>query len=136
MKRGLILAAILLLAGLAYLRAETKDKAKNESYQPGTVVTVDKHVSESNYLGTPTDAPLQADDYSYDVGIRVNCTVYVGRYESAIDYLPSSFAPNHSVEVLLQRYILYVRMPGLEREVKMGIVARKHVKNDACRAHG
>jgi hypothetical protein len=101
------------------------------------VLSVDKHVPESNYIGSPTDAPLQADDYSYDVGIRVNCTVYVGRYESVIDYLPSSFAPNHSLEVLLQKHILYVKVPELGREVKMGIVGhKKRVKDDTCRANG
>ena len=135
MKRDLILAGIL-LPGLAYLHAKTKGNAENKGYQPAMVVTVDKHVSESNYLGSPTDAPLQGDDYSYDVGIRVNCTVYVGRYESAFDYLPSSFRPNHSVEVLVQKHIFYVRVPELGREVKMGIVRHKRVKDDACGANG
>jgi len=133
MKRGLILAGSLMLCGLAYLRAETKDKAKNESYQPGTVVTVDK--SESTYPGSP-DAPLEPDVYSYDIGVRVDCTIYVGRYESAFDYLPSPLAPHHQVEVLLHKHILYVRMPELDREVKMSIVGHKRVNEDACRAKG
>ncbi len=133
MKRSLILAGTLLLAALVCVRAQTKDESKKETYQPGTVLTVDKHVPESNYIGSPADAPLQGDDYSYDIGIRVNCMVYVGRYESAIDYIPSSFAPNHEVEVLTHKHILYVRMPDLGREVKMGIVGHTRVKDDVCR---
>lgn len=133
MKRSLILAGTLLLAALVCVRAQAKDESKKETYQPGTVLTVDKHVPESNYIGSPSDAPLQGDDYSYDIGIRVNCMVYVGRYESAIDYIPSSFVPNHEVEVLTHKHILYVRMPELGREVKMGIVAHTRVKDDVCR---
>ncbi len=40
-----------------------------------------------------------AEDYSYDIGIRLNCDVYIGRYESATDYLPAVFAPQHTVDV-------------------------------------
>lgn len=135
MKRSLIFAGTLLLAALVCVRAQTKDESKKETYQPGTVLTVDKHVPESTYIGTPTDASLQADDYSYDIGIRVNRMVYVGRYESAIDYIPSSFVRNHQVEVLTHKHILYVRMPELGREVKMGIIGHRRVKNDACRVN-
>jgi hypothetical protein len=48
-----------LILGIAYLHAEMKDEAKDETYQPSTVVSVDKHVSESNSretLMTPVSA--------------------------------------------------------------------------------
>ena len=44
-----------------------------------------------------------AEDCSYDIGILLNCNAYIGRYESAIDYLPSVFAPQRTVDVLLQK---------------------------------
>jgi hypothetical protein len=136
MKKALILPGIVLFAGLVYLHAVTKKEAKKEIYQPGTVLSVDKHVQESYYTGSPMDAPLEPRDYSYDVGIRVNCTTYVGRYDSAINYLPSSIAPNHPVQVLLRKHTLCVWMPELGREVEMRIVRHKPVQDDACHGTG
>jgi len=136
MKKSLILPAIVLLAELVYAHAVTKKEAKQESYQPGTVLSVDKYVAPTYYTGSPVDAPLQPREYSYDVGIRVDCTTYVGRYESAINYLPSSITPNHPVQVLLRKHTLCVWMPELGREVEMRIVRHKPVKDEACQGNG
>jgi len=136
MKRGWILSGFLLLSGIVHARAVTRKEEKKESYQPGTVLRVDRHVPQSYYVGSPIDAPLQANYYSYDVGIRVNCTTYVGRYDSPINYLPSSFAPNHGVQVLLHKHTLSVWMPELGREVEMRIVGHKRVKDEACHGNG
>ena len=70
MRRSVILTGILLLCGTVYLPAQAKQQAKSDSYESGTVLSVDKYVPGSNYLGTPTDAPLQPDYYGYDVGTR------------------------------------------------------------------
>ena len=135
MKQSLAIAGIFLVAGTVSIHAQGR-KQKNESYQPGVVVTVQKYQPASLYYGSPTDAPLRATEYDYDIGIRVNCNVYLGRYQSAIPYLPSSFVPNHSVEVLEHKHILYVSMPEIGRKVKMGIVGHKRIKNDGCRPKG
>ena len=135
MKKILMVSGLLLSALLVYLHADTK-KDSRIGYQTATVVSVDKHVSQSNYVGSsPTDAPLQADDYSYDIGIRLDCNIYVGRYESATDYLPAVFSPNHAVDVRLQKHIMYVSLPDSDREVKMGIVGHKRVKEESCPAN-
>ena len=132
MKKTLILSALVLSALLVYLHADTK-KNSRIGYQIATVVSVDKHVSESNYAGgSPSDAPLQPEDYSYDIGIRLNCDVYVGRYESATDYLPSAFATQHAVDVRMQKHIMYVSLPDTDREVKMGIVSHRLLKSEQC----
>ena len=136
MRRSLILPGFLLLSGLIYGHAVTQNQAKQESYQPGTVLTVEKYVAPSYYTGSPVDAPLQPREYSYDVGIRVDCTTYVGRYQSAINYIPSSIAPNHPVQVLLHKHTLSVWMPELGREVEMRIVRHKPVKDEACHENG
>lgn len=135
MKKTLMTLGFMLTALLVYLHADTKKEAKDQ-YQAATVVTVDKHAAESSYVGSPSDAPLQADDYSYDIGIRLNCNIYVGRYQSATDYLPSVFAPNHEVDVRLQKHVMYVSMPDSDREIKMGIVGHRRVKEGACPANG
>jgi hypothetical protein len=132
MKKTMMVSGLMLSALLVYLRADTKRESKDQ-YQTATVVSVDKHVSESNYVGgSPSDAPLQAEDYSYDIGTRLNCNIYIGRYESATDYLPSPFSPTHSVDVRLQKHIMYVNLPHSDREVKMGIVGHSRVKEQSC----
>lgn len=132
MKKTLMVSALILSALLVYLHADAK-RASKDQYQTATVVSVDKHVSQSNYVGnTASDAPLQADDYSYDIGIRLDCNVYIGRYESPIDYLPSVFSPKHTVDVRFQKHIMYVSLPDSDREVKMGIVGHRRVKEEDC----
>ena len=132
MKKTLMMLALMSSALLVYLHADTK-RNSTTGYQPATVVSVDKHVAESNYVGgSPSDAPLQAEDYSYDIGIRLNCDVYVGRYESATDYLPSVFSPKHAVDVRLQKHIMYVSLPESDREVKMGITSHRLLKGELC----
>jgi len=134
MKKTLMVSALMLSALLVYLHADTKRGSKDQ-YQTATVVSVDKHVAESNYVGSPTDAPLQAEDYSYDIDIRLDCNIYVGRYESEIDYLPSVFSPKHSVDVRLQKHIMYVSLPESDREVKMGIASHHLLKGTQCMAN-
>jgi hypothetical protein len=134
MRKSLILLSLALSFFLIYLHGDTKKNGR-EGYQVATVVSVDKRVSESNYIGSPTDAPLHADDYSYDVSIRLNCNIYVGRYESAIDHLPGVFALNHKVDVILQKHTMRVSLPDGDREVKTGIVHQGRVKGESCTAN-
>jgi hypothetical protein len=132
MTRILLLVGLISTVLLVCLHADTRADSKAQ-YQTAIVVRVDKHSTQPTYTGSnPSDAPLQADDYSYDIGFRLNCNLYIGRYESATDYLPGVFAPNHKVDVLLQKHVIYVSLPGDGREVKMGIVRREHVKEDGC----
>jgi len=106
-----------------------------QGYEAATVISVDRFQPVSNYLGeNPADAPLRAREYSYDIGIRLACNIYVGRYESAINYLPSAFARNQIVDVRLQKHILYVSLPDSDWDVKMGIVSHRRVRDDSCTA--
>jgi hypothetical protein len=135
MKKTLMVSGLMLSALLVYLHADTKRESKDQ-YQTATVVSVDKHVPGSNYVGgSPSDAPLLAEDYSYDIGIRLNCNIYIGRYESTTDYLPSVFSPKHSVDVRLQKHVMYVSLPESDREVKMGITSRHLLKGNQCAAN-
>jgi hypothetical protein len=131
-RRASLLSGVAGIVLLISLNARAKPAA-DDGYQTATVVSVKKHVSASNYAGdNPSDAPLQARDYAYDIGIRLKCNLYVGRYESAIKYLPSAFAPNHEVDVRLHKHIMYVSLPFSDEEVVMGIIAHKRVKDEVC----
>jgi hypothetical protein len=128
MKKNLILFVLVSAVLTASTYATTKPV-----YQTATVVSVENYETPSNaYAGSnPSDAPLQPTVYSYDIGIQVGCTVYRIRYESAIDYLPPVFAPNHSIEVNLGKRVLEVGLPG-GRTARMGIYGRRNVKGESC----
>ena len=106
--------------------------ATKQEYQSATVVSVESHETPSNYAGSnPSDALLQSDVYSYDIGIRLGCTVYRTRYESAFDYLPSVFAPNHPIEVNPHKRVMYVSLSG-DRTIRMAIGSRSGDKDTSC----
>jgi hypothetical protein len=131
-RKASLLSGVVGVVLLISLHARAKP-ATEDGYQIATIVSVQKHLPGSNYAGdNPSDAPLQARDYSYDIGIRLNCHIYVGRYESAIKYLPSAFAPNHEVDLRLHKHIMYVSLPFNDEEIMMGIVAHRRVKDEVC----
>ena len=127
MKKSLTLLVLIFGALSMHLQAATK-----RIYQSATVVSVENHQAGSNYVGdNPSDAPLQPVVFAYDIGIRLNCVVYVGRYQSAFDYLPSVFTPNNMLAVNRENHIMYVRVPG-SRDVKMGIDSHSRLKDASC----
>jgi hypothetical protein len=85
----------------------------------------------SNYVGdNPTDAPLQADVFAYNLSVRANCGTYTGHYESPTDYIPTAFVPSNHVMVRLTKHVMYVDLPG-EKEMPMSIV-HKHLESGPC----
>jgi len=95
MKKSLVLLVLVAAGLVVYLHASVK-----QGYQPATVVTVKKLDTSPQFIGgNPTDAPVQAEEYAYEIGLRLECTNYVGRYESPIDYLPAAIAPTKEVDV-------------------------------------
>jgi len=125
-KKNLML--VVFVSGI--LSAEMYANTK-QSYQPATVVSVANHETRSNYIGSPTDAPLEPQVYSYDIGIQVNCTVYVVRYDTPLDYLPSVFSPHQTVEISLQKHVMKVNLPG-GRAVSLSIASRSQVRDTSC----
>jgi hypothetical protein len=65
-------------------------------YQPATVVSVTKLNTTANY--------------AYNIGIRVNCTLYVAKYKSASDFVPASIAPNRTLNVRVGKHWMYVSL--------------------------
>ena len=102
-----------------------------QPYRPATVVSVTHHEPLPSYVGNPVDAALQPEVYSYDIAIQLDCTVYMVRYETGLDYLPSVFSPHQTVEVSLQKHIMHVSLPGAP-ELRLGIGKRSRVKDTSC----
>lgn len=133
MKRVLSVSVLLTALLVVYLHAQTKHMS---GYETATVVSVDKYVAPTYTIGiSPSDTPLEPEVFAYNVGVRLNCNVYVGRHESAINYLPSVFAPNRTVDVRLDKHLMIVSLPDTDRIVKMGIISHKHIGDQACAAN-
>jgi hypothetical protein len=130
MKNTIMLAVLVSGALLTNLHAAT-----NPEYQPATVVSVEGRAIPSNDAGgSPTDAPLQSEVYSYDIGIRLGDTVYITAFDSTVDELPSDFAANRPVQVNMKKSVMEVELSG-DRTVEMAIENRTGVK-DASRMAG
>jgi len=127
----ILLPLVLVSAVLLVCLQASAKRDVNTGYQTATVVSVNAYLPSNDESDV-----LVADAYVYDIGIRLGCDVYVGRYQSAIDYLPSVFAPNHEVDVRLEKHVLYVSLPSRDSEVKMGIVGHKHAKEQGCPVRG
>ena len=113
---------------LAIVSAVTISYAVGQSKQPqqGTIVTVQKQDVSTPLVRTGANAdrtPLQSHYYLYDVSVRLKCELYVGRYESELDDLPSALSPNNRVPVRLKKHAMYLDFPG--DTVKMQIVHHK-----------
>jgi hypothetical protein len=109
--------------------------AVGQSKQPqqGTIVNVQKQDVENPPVragGSPVRTPLQSQYYLYNVSVQLKCDVYVGRYESEFDDLPSELSANNSVSVRLQKHMMYLDFPG--DTVKMQIVHHKVSAEAAC----
>lgn len=101
--------------------------------QQGTIVNVQKQNVTSPSVRAGSDAdrtPLQDHYYVYNVSVRLNCDVFVGRYESELDDLPSVLSANNSVPVRLQKHMMYLDLPG--DPVKMRIVHHKVSDEATC----
>jgi hypothetical protein len=125
---GLTICCLFILGGTTVLSS-----APTRQFRTAVVVRAQKYEPEVPRHGKFTDAPAPSSQYDADVSIRLNCLVYVGRYESPIDYLPGVFVPDQSVEVSPGKHFLYVRVPGTG-EVKLRIVRRDPVAGDSCKA--
>ncbi len=123
---GLAICCLFIFGGSAVsLNASTRE------FQKAVVVSVEKYEPPTALHRKVTDAPDPSSEYDANVSIRLNCVVYLGRYKSAIDYLPGVFAAGQSVEVSPEKPWLYVKVSGTG-EVKLRIVRRRPIAGGSC----
>src|SRR3989449_1879691 len=120
---------------LAIVSAVTVTYAVGQSKQSqqGTIVQVQKQDVADPAVRTgaaATRAPLQSHYYLYNVSVQLNCDVYVGRYETELDDLPSALSANSSVPVRIEKRLIYLDFPG--NTVKMRIVRHKVSQQGTC----
>lgn len=129
----LISAAFLvtaLLFGSAYAQTAREETAS----EPATVLNVRSHMMPGNPVGGVIDnAVPQPQEYIYDVEIRRNCDVYVARYESPTKQMPAAFAPNHPVNVRLDRHFMLFSAPDGGQAVTAAIISHERASGCATR---
>ena len=117
---SVLLIAILMLHG-------SPAQSSSGEYVQGTVVEVQKHKTQSpEYTiggSNPSDAQLASSYYTYEISIRVGCRIYVGRYDTALNYLPSIFARDQHVELRLTKRVMYFDVP-YSAGIRMRIIHR------------
>jgi hypothetical protein len=123
MKRAFALCVLVLSALLATVHA-----TNNGEYQSATVVSVESN-STTPVEAATSDAPLHADLYTYNIGIRLGNVVYQATYDSAFADVSPVFAANQPVQVDLQHNTMYVTLPG-NRTIPMAIENRTGAGNE------
>jgi hypothetical protein len=100
------------------------------------VIQVQTHESQSpgDGLTIATDRPLSSHYYSYDVSLRVDRTVFVGRYETAFHDLPSAFTAGQPIRVRAAKRLMHFDLPN-NRDLTMTIARRKIEPGATCRAN-
>lgn len=103
----------------------------SRQFQKAVVMRVEKSEPTLPYRGRRADSPPPPTEFDYQLTLRVDCQVYVGFYQSAIDYLPSTITRDQSVEVSVERHVMRVRVPS-GGEIRMGIVRHYSVSTGSC----
>jgi hypothetical protein len=129
MKLGLCVSILAVVSVVTVTYASGQSKQS----QQGTIVQVQKQDVADPAVRTgaaATRAPLQSHYYLYNVSVQLNCDVYVGRYETELDDLPSALSANSSVPVRIEKRLMYLDFPG--NTVKMRIVRHKVSQQGTC----
>jgi len=129
MKLGLCVSILTVVSVVTVTYASGQSKQS----QQGTIVQVQKQDVADPAVRTgaaATRAPLQSHYYLYNVSVQLNCDVYVGRYETELDDLPSALSANSSVPVRIEKRLMYLDFPG--NTVKMRIVRHKVSQQGTC----
>jgi len=72
--------------------------AQAETYQSATILSIQPEHPQS-VVHKATDASPPPNQITYDVTVRLQDMVYVGRYVSASDYIPSNWEAGKPVEM-------------------------------------
>ena len=112
-----------LLTWLLILVAPATTQPKAKIYQAGTIRSIQRQEANGLSSSENTDAPLRSNAFTYDVSVQVADTVLVARYQSATDYLPSSWTEGNSIEVSIYRHCMYLK-DSSDEDFELGIVSR------------
>lgn len=123
----------LALAGICVLALAAQATTARLGVRRATVISIAKEPPVEGFRAgdNPSDASMRSESYDYDVTLRIGCGTYVGRYESAYDYLPSTISANNKIKVTLEKRFVdvnsgsqQIRMPIVHRSRRAGCVSK------------
>src|SRR5437870_13706248 len=111
MKVGLCVSilAVLSVVTVTYASGHSKQSQQRTNVQVQKQDVADPAVRTG---AAATRAPLQPHYYLYNVSAQVNCDAYAARYEPELDDLPSALSANSSVQVRIEKRLMYLDFPG------------------------
>jgi len=115
----------ILFTGLVALATAGTAQQKEMAYHSGTILSIQK--SEATGTSYSTDSPSSPPVFTYDLSVRVGDTVLVGRYQSATDYVPGTWAAGSFAQVRTDKHRMYLKGPSSE-EFVLSVLARNHVR--------
>jgi hypothetical protein len=107
--------------------------ASTPQYQKAVVLRVDESTPTLPNRRRLADSPSPPTVYDFEVSLRVNCVVYVGLYQSVIDFLPSAIATDQSVDVRIEKHLMHIKVAG-GREIKFERTWRYRESSGSCSA--
>jgi hypothetical protein len=103
-------------------------------FQKAVVVRVDKSQPTLPYRTRRSDTPPPPTEFDFDITFRVNCLEYVGRYATAIDFLPGTVEVNKLVDISIRKHVLYMKTRD-GNEVKMEILEQSKLAGPCDAGH-
>jgi hypothetical protein len=128
MKKTLV---YLIFAGLALSSAVSANAATNQAAE---VLSVTKSGPEEMPYSSSTDAPLQPTEWVYTLQVRVGAKVYDVKYETALDYFPTTLVSESSVDARLNHGRMYLETPA--GELKASVIGQHEAKSDTLAQSG
>jgi hypothetical protein len=99
--------------------------AQTKPWQTGKILAVEKHEPEVLCCYSGTDAPLQSNVVEYDVSVKIEDTVYFGRYQTWTGYIPTAWAQDHLLHARPDKHFVYLKTPAGD-EARLSLISRKH----------
>jgi hypothetical protein len=121
MKNGLCIVVTALV--VVPMLCASQAHGNSSPYVTGTVVAVQRQDESASGGSNPSDAQLASTYYAYEVSVRVDCVIYVGRYETPLSYLPSAFTPHQPIKLRVTKHVMHFELPN-GSDMKMEIRSR------------
>ncbi len=121
-----------ILSTLVIVNFSTFLCASTRQFQQAVVVNSEKHERITSVRRPKeTDAPAPSTEFSYDISMRIGCTIYVGRYRSELDFVPEEFGANKTIDISPEKHLVYAKVAG-RPDVKMTLVRTASATGDSC----
>jgi hypothetical protein len=118
-----------LLIWILILVAAASAQPKTKVYQAGTIISVQKQEVNGVSYRKATDAPGRSSVFNYDVSVQLTDVVLIGRYQSATDFVPSTWTKGNAVEVSVHGHRMYLKGASGE-DFELNIVSRRRMRKE------